>query len=73
MKNKEQLKILKNKSEKELAKELNESYSKLQKLKFSTAFGKLKNLNEISKTRHQIARIWTILQSKSENNKQVSK
>lgn len=64
MKAKEVIKILKSKSEKELTKELNENYTKLQKLKFSQAFGKLKDVHEVSKTKRHIARIWTIIESK---------
>ncbi|EKD56290.1 MAG: hypothetical protein ACD_58C00239G0013 [uncultured bacterium] len=64
MKVKEEIKLLINKSGKDLTKELNEGYVKLQKLKFAQAFGKTKDSNEIKKTKHHIARIWTIIRQK---------
>lgn len=64
MKKTNQFKNLLKKTEKELAKELSESYRKLQKLQFLQGFGKLKDVHEISKTKRGIAQIWTILQEK---------
>lgn len=61
MKRPEQIKLLHNKTDKDLAKELNELYTKLQKLQFSQSFGKLKDITEIKKTRRLIARIWTTI------------
>lgn len=65
MKAKEELKSLRNESEKDLINDLNESYSRLMKLKFNQSFGKLKNHREIKKNKIKISRIWTILQEKS--------
>lgn len=65
MKIKEELKSLRNKSDKELIKDLNDNYSALIKLRFAKSFGKLKNNQEIKKNKLRISRIWTILQEKS--------
>lgn len=64
MKAKENIKNLLGKSQKELTNQLADSYNKIQKLKFSKSFGKLTNQCEISQTKKNIARIWTILRLK---------
>lgn len=65
MKKTQDIRQLKSKNPKELIKEINEAYIKLQKLKFSQSFGKIKDNYEISKNKKNIARIWTILREKS--------
>lgn len=65
MKITQDIKQLKGKTAKELIKEINEAYLKLQKLRFSQSFGKIKDNYEISKNKKNIARIWTILREKS--------
>lgn len=59
------------KPEEELQKLLEEKREKLRQLRFSLAGGKIKNISEIRKTRKEIARILTLLNSKYQksNNK----
>jgi ribosomal protein L29 len=66
MKKTETLKSFKLMDEKHLTKNLSDSYAKLQKLKFSHKFGKIKDKYEISKSKKDIARILTVLRAKAE-------
>lgn len=54
-------KELRQKSEKELQKLLQELRERLRKLRFDLVSGKVKNVREIRQTRKDIARILTIL------------
>ncbi len=58
------IKDLKNKSVKELYKELEEAKKNLLKLKFEIAQSKVKNYQEVASSRKNIARILTIIQEK---------
>ncbi len=68
MKKTEELKKLRSKSEKELSKDISESYNKLTELKFSRAFRNLKNIKSISLTKKHISRAWTVLSEKIAQN-----
>ena len=59
-----EIKELKEKDTKALARELKDLEIKLADLKFKSSFRKLKNYHEITATRKRIARIWTILGEK---------
>lgn len=52
---------LRQKSEKELIKVLEDDQKKLRQLRFDLAAGKVKNVRLIRKTRKEIARILTLL------------
>lgn len=52
------------KNETELEKDLAESKSKLQTLRFDLAAGKIKNLGEVKETKKKIARVLTFLKQK---------
>ena len=54
----------KSKSPAELKADLAAHEEKLQKMRFDLSFNKLKNTNEISQTRKNIARIKTLLNQK---------
>ena len=54
----------KSKSPAELKADLSAHEEKLQKMRFDLSFNKLKNTNEISKARKNIARIKTLLNQK---------
>ena len=56
---------LRQKSESELQKILQQKKEKLQNLRFDLTAGKLKNFQEIKQTKRDIARILTILNQKS--------
>lgn len=70
MKNTEQLKNLRIKTDKELGKLMKDKYQKLSQLKFAVKFRNIKNIQEIAHTKKNIARIWTVL---SERNNQENK
>jgi len=55
---------IRQKSEKELQKLLQDSREKLRQLRFDLASGKVKNVREIRQIRKDIARILTILKTK---------
>ena len=61
-------KELKQKSEKELQRLLQEDREKLRQLRFDLSAGKVKNVREIRKIKKDIARIMTVLGSKNNNN-----
>jgi len=61
-------KELRQKSEKELQKLLQELREKLRKLRFDLVSGKVKNVREIRQTRKDIARILTILNERKKEN-----
>ncbi|MBM2820783.1 MAG: ribosomal protein [Candidatus Berkelbacteria bacterium] len=65
MKIKVQTKELREKSTKDLVKDLKESEKKISELKFQASFKKLKNYKQIQHERKKIARIWTILSEKA--------
>ncbi len=73
MKDKESLKQLKILDSKMLVKELAASQKKLVTLRFDAKLRKLKNVKEIQAERKRIARIWTLLGEKAEEeaNKKV--
>jgi len=58
-----EFKEFKNKSIDELKKSLRENQSRLQSLRFDLASGKVKNVSEIYKTKKDIARILTVINS----------
>jgi len=58
------IKEIRQKSEKELQKLLQDSREKLRQLRFDLASGKVKNVREIRQIRKDIARILTILKTK---------
>ena len=58
------VKELRQKSEKELHKILDESREKLRQLNFDLASGKVKNVREIRKIKREIARMLTIINNK---------
>jgi len=58
------VKELRQKSEKELHKILDESREKLRQLNFDLASGKVKNVREIRKIKRDIARMLTIINNK---------
>lgn len=64
MKIKDTLKELRNKDNKNLFKDLENSRRHLIKLKFENTFRKLKNYSQIKQERKKIARLWTILSEK---------
>ena len=64
MKNSE-IEELKNKSEGELFKLLQENRDKLRNLKFDLAAGKVKNVTELRSTKKLIARLLTFMNQKS--------
>jgi ribosomal protein L29 len=55
----------KNKPLNELQKDLTDYYERLRKLKFDLSQGKVKNIKEITEIKKIIARILTIINSKS--------
>jgi large subunit ribosomal protein L29 len=65
MKRTQQVKELTEKDNTALYKELEVLNNKLVTLRFDVSFRKLKNLKSIRETRKQIARIWTILNSRA--------
>jgi ribosomal protein L29 len=52
-------------SKEELTKKMEDGREKLRQLRFDLAAGKVKNVKEIHQTRKDIARIMTLLKSKS--------
>ena len=56
---------LRQKSQLELQKLLQESREKLRQLRFGLVSGKVKNVREIRKTRRDVARMLTVLNQKS--------
>ena len=62
------IKELRQKSEKELQKLLQELRERLRKLRFDLVSGKVKNVKEIQQTRKDIARILTILNERKKEN-----
>lgn len=71
MKSVEDLKQFRSKDIQILSKDLNNEYKKLQELRFSLKFRKLKNVNQIKKCKTNIARIMTIINEKLD--KKISK
>lgn len=65
MKNKEIVKQIRSKNITDLTRDLDKEYIKLRDLKFSRSFRKLKDTRSISKTKKNIARIWTIIGQKA--------
>ncbi len=61
------VKDLRDKSEKELSKLLNELKDKLRELRFQLSVGQLKKIHEVSKVRKDIARILTVLNERKVN------
>lgn len=59
-----ELSELRSKDKKDLYLKLHEQQKKLTELRFGQSLKKLKNYREISKTRKNIARLWTILSEK---------
>jgi len=55
---------LRNKSDKELQKLLNDKREQLRKMRFGLFLDKVKNVSEINQVRKDIARILTILREK---------
>ncbi len=55
---------LKQKSQRELKRELSNQRGRLRQLKFDLSSGKIKNIKEIKETKKTIARILTILKNK---------
>jgi large subunit ribosomal protein L29 len=58
------IKELKEKSEKELNKMIDENREKLRKLKFDLSSGKVKNVREIRTIRKDIAKMFTLINKK---------
>lgn len=61
MKSTKELQEIRIKDSKTLSAELKKLYDNLNDLKFSHAFRKVKNINEIKFIKKKIARVWTIL------------
>ena len=57
-------KELRQKSEKELMKTLEDNQRKLRQLRFDLSAGKVKNVREIRKTKKEIAKILTLIKEK---------
>jgi large subunit ribosomal protein L29 len=64
MKIKEKNKELRSKSIKDLTKILNKEYDNLHQLRFDTKFRNIKDINNIRKTKKNIARVYTIINEK---------
>lgn len=64
MKSKEQLKTLRKLDAKKLHKKLNDEYTNLHELRFSTKFRNQKDTKATDKSKKTIARIYTILNEK---------
>jgi len=65
MKQKEKIRDFLRLSEKELCKILSDKKERTRQFKFDISAGKLKNVREVRETRRDIARILTILTSRS--------
>ena len=65
MKQKEKIRDFLRLSEKELSRILSDKKEKTRQFKFDISAGKLKNVREVRETRRDIARILTILTSRS--------
>jgi len=57
---------LRGKDKKALLKDLLTSRQKLTELRLGRSFGKVKNFHQITKLRKRIARLWTIMTEKSQ-------
>lgn len=73
MKNKELLKELKAKKEKDLLIDLKNAYENLRKLRFQAKTRQLKDINSIKKEKKKIAQILTILREKIETTESQKK
>ena len=63
------VKELRQKTDKELKETLIHSRDSFRELRFNLASGKVKNINEIHRTRRDIARILTLLKQYGQKNK----
>ncbi|HUT96178.1 MAG TPA: 50S ribosomal protein L29 [Candidatus Paceibacterota bacterium] len=63
------IKELRQKTEKELKETFIHLRDNLRELRFNLASGKVKNINEIHRTRRDIARILTLLKQHGQENK----
>ncbi len=66
MKQKEKIREFSRLPKQELQRNLSEKREKLRQLRFDLASGKIKNVREIREIRRDIARVITILKSKSQ-------